>query len=61
MSVPMSDWLPGLVRAEMFKLRTVSLWWLFALATAVSTVVTLTVNIVNAPLRTARLWWSRSW
>ncbi len=37
-----------LVRAEIFKLRTTNLWWLFAAATVVSTVVMLAVNAVAA-------------
>jgi ABC-type transport system involved in multi-copper enzyme maturation permease subunit len=37
-----------LIHAELIKFRTVSLWWLFALATLVSTAVTLTINIVSA-------------
>jgi ABC-type transport system involved in multi-copper enzyme maturation permease subunit len=37
-----------LVRAELFKLRTTNTWWLFAVATVVSTTVVLVVNCVNA-------------
>ncbi len=37
-----------LIRAEVFKLRTTNLWWLFALATLVSTAVMLVVNAVSA-------------
>jgi ABC-2 type transport system permease protein len=37
-----------LIRAELFKLRTTNLWWLFAAATVVSTVVMLIVDLVNA-------------
>jgi ABC-2 type transport system permease protein len=37
-----------LIRAEVFKLRTTNLWWLFGLATLVSTVVMLVVNEVAA-------------
>src|SRR4051794_32191427 len=37
-----------LIRAEVFKLRTVNLWWWFALATVVSTIVTLVINCANA-------------
>jgi ABC-type transport system involved in multi-copper enzyme maturation permease subunit len=37
-----------LVRAELFKLRTTSAWWMFLLATVASTVAMLVVNAVNA-------------
>jgi ABC-type transport system involved in multi-copper enzyme maturation permease subunit len=37
-----------LIRAEVFKLRTTNLWWLFGMATLVSTVVMLVVNAVAA-------------
>ncbi|HTJ37108.1 MAG TPA: ABC transporter permease [Dactylosporangium sp.] len=37
-----------LVQAELFKLRTTSLWWLFAAATLVSTGVMLAVDLVQA-------------
>jgi ABC-type transport system involved in multi-copper enzyme maturation permease subunit len=37
-----------LVRAEVFKLRTTNLWWLFGLATVISTAVMVTVNAVAA-------------
>jgi ABC-2 type transport system permease protein len=37
-----------LVRAEIFKLRTTNLWWLFAAATVVSTIVMLAVDAVAA-------------
>jgi ABC-2 type transport system permease protein len=37
-----------LIRAEVFKLRTTNLWWLFGLATLVSTAVMLAVNCVAA-------------
>jgi ABC-type transport system involved in multi-copper enzyme maturation permease subunit len=37
-----------LVRAELFKLRTTSLWWLFAAATLLSTGVMLAVDLVQA-------------
>ncbi|MGI5239956.1 ABC transporter permease subunit [Dactylosporangium sp. CA-139066] len=37
-----------LVRAELFKLRTTSLWWLFAAATLISTGVVLAVDLVQA-------------
>ena len=37
-----------LVRAEIFKLRTTNTWWLFALATLISTIVTLVINCLNA-------------
>jgi ABC-type transport system involved in multi-copper enzyme maturation permease subunit len=37
-----------LVRAELFKLRTTSAWWLFTAAIAVSTITVLIVNAVNA-------------
>ena len=37
-----------LIRAELFKLRTTSMWWLFAAATLVSTAVMLVVDLVNA-------------
>jgi ABC-type transport system involved in multi-copper enzyme maturation permease subunit len=37
-----------LIRAELFKLRTTNLWWLFGMATLVSTVVMLVVNGVAA-------------
>jgi ABC-2 type transport system permease protein len=37
-----------LVRAELFKLRTTSAWWVFLVATVVSTVTMLVVNAVNA-------------
>jgi ABC-type transport system involved in multi-copper enzyme maturation permease subunit len=36
------------IRAEVFKLRTTNLWWIFAAATLVSTVVMLVVNGVAA-------------
>jgi ABC-type transport system involved in multi-copper enzyme maturation permease subunit len=36
------------IRAELFKLRTTSTWWVFTLATVVSTAVVLVVDIVNA-------------
>jgi len=36
------------IRAELFKLRTTSTWWVFALATVVSTAIMLAVDIVNA-------------
>ena len=36
------------IRAELFKLRTTNLWWLFSLATVVSTAVLLVVNAVAA-------------
>jgi len=37
-----------LIRAEVFKLRTTSTWWVFTLATLVSTTVMLIVDCVNA-------------
>jgi hypothetical protein len=37
-----------LIRAELFKLRTINIWWLFGLATLISTTVTLVINCVNA-------------
>ncbi|WP_051809324.1 ABC transporter permease [Actinoplanes subtropicus] len=37
-----------LVRAEFYKLRTTSTWWIFTLATLVSTTVMLIVDCVNA-------------
>jgi ABC-2 type transport system permease protein len=37
-----------LIRAELFKLRTTNLWWLFTLATLISTVVTLVINCFTA-------------
>jgi len=37
-----------LVHAELFKLRTTNAWWLFALATLISTAVTLVINCANA-------------
>jgi ABC-2 type transport system permease protein len=37
-----------LLRAELFKLRTTSMWWVFALAWVLSTVIMLIVNCVNA-------------
>ena len=37
-----------LIRAEIFKLRTTSTWWVFTLATLVSTTVMLIVDCVNA-------------
>jgi ABC-2 type transport system permease protein len=37
-----------LVRAELFKLRTTNAWWLFGLATLLSTVVMLIVDAVQA-------------
>ena len=37
-----------LVRAELFKLRTTSAWWLFACAIVASTLTVLVVNCVNA-------------
>jgi ABC-2 type transport system permease protein len=37
-----------LIHAELFKLRTTSMGWLFAVATVVSTIVMFTVNAVNA-------------
>jgi ABC-2 type transport system permease protein len=37
-----------LIRAEVFKLRTTNLWWLFGLATLISTAVMLAVNCVAA-------------
>ena len=36
------------IRAELFKLRTTSTWWVFTLATLLSTVVVLVVDLVNA-------------
>jgi ABC-2 type transport system permease protein len=36
------------IRAELFKLRTTSTWWVFALATLLSTAVVLVVDLVNA-------------
>lgn len=36
------------IRAELFKLRTTSLWWWFGLATLVSTALTLIINCVQA-------------
>jgi ABC-type transport system involved in multi-copper enzyme maturation permease subunit len=36
------------IRAELFKLRTTSTWWVFALATVLSTAVVLVVDLVNA-------------
>jgi ABC-2 type transport system permease protein len=39
-----------LVRAEIFKLRTTNTWWLFAMATLISTVVTLVINCLQARL-----------
>ena len=40
--------LARLVRAEIFKLRTTSMWWLFAAATVLSTAVMLVVDCVSA-------------
>ena len=40
--------LSNLVRAELFKLRTTGMWWLFLGATLLSTAVMLTVDLVNA-------------
>jgi hypothetical protein len=37
-----------LVRAELFKLRTMHAWWIITLATVVSTTATLVVNCVQA-------------
>lgn len=37
-----------LLRAEIFKLRTTKMWWVFALAWFVTTVIMLAVNCVNA-------------
>ena len=37
-----------LIRAELFKLRTTNIWWLFALATLLSTVATLVFNCIQA-------------
>jgi ABC-2 type transport system permease protein len=37
-----------LIRAEVFKLRTTNMWWIFGLATLVSTVVMLVVDCVAA-------------
>jgi ABC-type transport system involved in multi-copper enzyme maturation permease subunit len=37
-----------LIRAELFKLRTTNLWWIFAAATVISTVVMVIVDLVNA-------------
>ena len=37
-----------LIRAEVFKLRTTNIWWLFALGGVVSTAVVLVVNCVSA-------------
>jgi ABC-2 type transport system permease protein len=37
-----------LILAELFKLRTTSMWWLFAAATLISTAVMLVVDLVNA-------------
>ena len=37
-----------LVHAELFKLRTTSMWWIFAGATVISTVVMLVVDLVAA-------------
>jgi ABC-2 type transport system permease protein len=37
-----------LIRAELFKLRTTSMWWLFAGATLISTAVMLVVDLVQA-------------
>ena len=36
------------IRAELFKLRTTSTWWVFTLATLLSTAVVLVVDLVNA-------------
>jgi ABC-type transport system involved in multi-copper enzyme maturation permease subunit len=36
------------IRAELFKLRTTSTWWVFTLATLLSTAVVLVVDMVNA-------------
>jgi ABC-2 type transport system permease protein len=36
------------IRAELFKLRTTSTWWVFTLATLLSTAVVLAVDLVNA-------------
>lgn len=38
----------NLVRAELFKLRTTSTWWVFTLATALSTAVVLVIDCVQA-------------
>jgi ABC-2 type transport system permease protein len=40
--------LPRLVHAEIFKLRTTSMGWLFAVATVLSTAIMFTVNAVSA-------------
>jgi ABC-2 type transport system permease protein len=37
-----------LLRAEIFKLRTTSMWWVFALAWVITTVIMLIVDCVNA-------------
>jgi len=37
-----------LLRAELFKLRTTSMWWVFALAWVITTVIMLVVDCVNA-------------
>jgi ABC-type transport system involved in multi-copper enzyme maturation permease subunit len=37
-----------LVRAELFKLRTTSVWWLFAAASMLSTAIVLVVNMIAA-------------
>ena len=37
-----------LVRAELFKLRTTNLWWLFGTAVLLNTAVNLVINLVNA-------------
>ncbi|BCY11539.1 ABC transporter permease subunit [Actinoplanes sp. L3-i22] len=37
-----------LIRAEIFKLRTTNMWWLFGVATLISTAVMLTVDMVAA-------------
>jgi ABC-type transport system involved in multi-copper enzyme maturation permease subunit len=38
----------NLIRAELFKLRTTSAWWIFAVGAVLSTVVPLVINVVNA-------------
>lgn len=38
----------NLLRAELFKLRTIKMWWVFALAWVLTTGIVLVVNCVNA-------------